>query len=178
MINRGLILTGAGYDLQSVMISASSKLGLAEIPHPTSPVAGHFQTITMDVIKSGFEPNHFVLRQGIPVKWVIDGKEVTECNRRIVVPKLGLEFDVKEGVQTIEFTPNETGIIPWSCWMGMLHGQFEVIVEPGITAKPPSVAGAEQGAAAFRQHDCATACFHGRTICSGKKCRNPRDVLK
>jgi uncharacterized protein len=141
MINRGLILTGAGYDLQSVMISASSKLGLAEIPHPTSPVVGHFQTITMDVIRSGFEPNHFVLGQGIPVKWVIDGKEVTECNRRIVVPKLGLEFNVREGVQTIEFTPNETGIIPWSCWMGMLHGQFEVIAEPGITEKPSGVAG-------------------------------------
>ena len=144
MINRGLILTGAGYDLQSVIMSASSKLGLAEIPHPTSPVAGHFQTITMDVIKSGFEPNHFVLRQGIPVKWVIDGKEVTECNRRIVVPKLGLEFDVREGAQTIEFTPKETGIIPWSCWMGMLHGQFEVIAEPGITAKPPNVADADK----------------------------------
>ncbi|WGJ14537.1 sulfite exporter TauE/SafE family protein [Methylocapsa sp. D3K7] len=144
MINRGLILTGAGYDLQSVMTSASSKLGWAESPPPTSPMVDHFQTITMDVIKSGFEPNHFVLRQGIPVKWVIDGKEVTECNRRIVVPKLGLEFDVKEGVQTIEFTPNETGLIPWSCWMGMLHGQFEVIAEPAITEKPPSVAGMDK----------------------------------
>ena len=144
MINRGLILTGTGYDLQSVMTSASSKLGLAEIPHPTSPVAGHIQTITMDVIKSGFEPNHFVLRQGIPIKWIIYGKEVTECNKRIVVPKLGLEFDVKEGMQIIEFTPNETGIITWSCWMGMLHGQFEVIADPDITANPPSVADSDK----------------------------------
>jgi phage tail protein X len=143
MINRGLILTGTGYDLRSFMSLASSKLGLAETPHPTSPVAGHFQTIMMDVIKSGFEPNHFVLRKGIPVKWIVDGKEVTECNKRIVVPKLGLEFDVKEGMQIIEFTPNETGIIPWSCWMGMLHGQFEVVAEPGFTATPPIVAGVE-----------------------------------
>ena len=131
----------------------------------------------MDVVKSGFEPNHFVLRQEIPVKWVIDGKDVTECNRRIVVPKLGLEFDVKEGVQTIEFTPNETGLIPWSCWMGMLHGQFEVIAEPAITEKPPSVASMDKPPpSAFRQHDCATASFHGRTVRSGKKRRNPRDV--
>ena len=88
MINRGLILTGTGYDLQPIMTLASSKLGLAETLHPTSPVAGHVQTIAMSVIKSGFDPNHFVLRQGIPVKWIIDGKEVMECNRRIVVPKL------------------------------------------------------------------------------------------
>lgn len=143
MINRGLILTGAGYDLQSALTSVSNKLGLAETPHPTSPVADNVQTITMDVVKSGFEPNQFVLRRGIPVKWVIEGKEVTECNRRIVVPRLGLEFDVKEGMQTVEFTPNETGVFPWSCWMGMLHGQFEVIEEPGGTAKPPIVAGQE-----------------------------------
>ena len=33
------------------------------------------------------------------------------------------------GVKTIEFTANETGIIPWICWMGMLHRHFEVIAD-------------------------------------------------
>ena len=33
------------------------------------------------------------------------------------------------GVKTIEFTPNETGVIPWICWMGMLHRHFEVIAD-------------------------------------------------
>jgi len=32
-------------------------------------------------------------------------------------------------VTTIEFTPNETGVIPWICWMGMLHRHFEVIAD-------------------------------------------------
>jgi len=138
MINRGLILTGAGYDLQSALTSASSKLGRAPSPPPASPAESKVQTISMDVVKSGFEPNHFVLRRGILVKWVINGKEVTQCNKRIIVPKLGLEFDVKEGLQTIEFTPVEAGVIPWSCWMGMLHGQFEVVAEPDAT--PPAIA--------------------------------------
>ena len=65
----------------------------------------------MNIIKSGFDPDHFVLRKGIPVKWIIDGNEVAECNKRIVVPKLGLEFDVKEGVHIIEFMPN--GHVAW-----------------------------------------------------------------
>jgi LysM repeat protein len=145
MINRGLILTGTGYDLQSAVTSASSKLGLAETPHPTSPVEGSVQTIRMDVLESRYEPNHFVLRQGVPVKWVIDGKEVTECNRRIIVPKLGLEFDIKPGVQTIEFTPTETGVIPWSCWMGMKHGQFEVIAGPEVATAEPIITEAGTG---------------------------------
>ncbi|HUZ91529.1 MAG TPA: sulfite exporter TauE/SafE family protein [Methylocella sp.] len=145
MINRGLILAGTGYDLQSALTSASSELGFARTPYPTSPVENNVQIIRMDVTKSGFEPNHFVLRRGIPVKWIIDGKELTECNKRIVVPKLGLEFDIKKGMQTIEFTPNETGdiFIPWSCWMGMLHGQFEVVEEPKVATNAPMIAGAE-----------------------------------
>ena len=143
MINRGLILTGTGYDLQSATMSAATRLGMVQTPRPASPVESNVQIIRMNVTKSGYEPNHFVLRRGVPVKWIIDGEEITECNRRIVVPKLGLEFDIKKGVQTIEFTPKEPGdiFIPWSCWMGMLHGQFEVVDEPQVAANSPTPAG-------------------------------------
>jgi sulfite exporter TauE/SafE/copper chaperone CopZ/LysM repeat protein len=143
MLNHGLILTGAGYDLRSALTSASKKLGFLQTPLPMPLVIGDGQTITMDVVKSGFKPNRFVLRRGIPVKWIIDGKEITECNRHLIVPKLGLEFDLKEGIQTVEFVPNETGLIPWSCGMGMLHGQFEVVAETDVTTKPPAVAAEE-----------------------------------
>jgi len=147
MINRGLILTGTGFDLQSTLTSASNRLGFAETPHLTSPMESYVQIIRMDVTKSGYEPNHFVLRRGVPVKWIIDGKEITECNRRIIVPKLGLEFDIKKGVQTIEFTPKEPGdiFIPWSCWMGMLHGQFEVVDEPQVAQTSPDRTSVETG---------------------------------
>jgi nucleoid-associated protein YgaU len=59
------------------------------------------------------------------------------------VPDLGLEFDVKEGEQTIEFTPTKQGLIPWSCWMGMLQGDFLVVAEDQPTdqpVEPPRVA--------------------------------------
>ncbi len=140
MINRGLILTGSGYDLQSVIASLSRQRGVMPQPPSGDPSRTAVQTITMDVIRSGFAPNHFTLRQGVPVRWVIDGKEITECNKRIVVPSLGLEFDVKEGQQIIQFTPTKAGIIPWSCWMGMLPGRFEVIAEPSLVTRPTAVA--------------------------------------
>ena len=173
MINRGLILTGSGYDLHSIIASVSRMV--RPLPRPpferrSSPVAlapqeqspsapmvlaqhapaaeAHsapqprpaFQTIKMDVTTSGYSPNHFVLSKGIPVKWVINGKQVTSCNHRIIVPSLSLEFDVKKGLQTIEFTPTKTGIIPWSCWMGMLHGDFEVIEPPPAAPAEPEIA--------------------------------------
>jgi sulfite exporter TauE/SafE/copper chaperone CopZ/LysM repeat protein len=165
MINRGLILTGWGYDLGSVLrtLSPSSKPRVSPLQDhrrpppaqtasepapateaqrkPTSRLAP--QTITMDVISSGFSPNRFILIRGAPVKWIINGKEITTCNKRIIVPSLGLEFDVKKGRQVIEFTPQTTGVIPWSCWMGMLHGEFEVIEAP-VTATEEPVAAPSQ----------------------------------
>jgi len=57
------------------------------------------------------------------------------CNNGIKVPKLGLQFDIKSGEQTIEFTPNVAGTIPWSCWMGMIQGQF--IVKDAIDLSNP-----------------------------------------
>jgi uncharacterized protein len=133
MINRGLILTGWGYDLRSLLATHRASA-------PPAPAArAGVQTIEMDVLATGFSPNRFTLTKDVPVHWVIDGKEITNCNRRIVVPGLHLEFDVKPGEQTIEFTPRETGVIPWSCWMGMLPGAFDVIDAPAPAA-PPEIA--------------------------------------
>ena len=173
MINRGLILTGSGYDLHSI-IGSVSRMGrplsppsfgpqsppVALVPKeqsPTAPVPGAqhapttpaqpaprphraFQAIEMDVITSGYSPNHFVLSKGIPVKWIINGKQVTSCNHRIIVPSLNLEFNVKKGRQIIEFTPTKTEIIPWSCWMGMQHGDFDVVEEAPEEAPAPAPA--------------------------------------
>ncbi|MBU4339716.1 MAG: hypothetical protein KKD46_02165 [Euryarchaeota archaeon] len=50
---------------------------------------------------------------------------MTGCNNAIIVPSLGLEFDIKKGEQIIEFTPTEAGTIKWSCWMGMIRIVFQ-----------------------------------------------------
>jgi hypothetical protein len=85
------------------------------------------QTINMDVLKSGFSPNQFTLRKDVPVKWVINGKELAECNKVIVVPQYKLTIELKKGKQVIKFTPSESGLVSWSCWMGMMPGTFIVV---------------------------------------------------
>lgn len=144
MINRGLILTGSGHDLQSIVRSISKSRAPLEGLSPSGQSRMETQTITMNVTRLGYSPDHFTLRLGVPVRWVINGLEITECNRRIAVPKLGLEFDVKEGEQIIDFTPREAGVIPWSCWMGMLRGRFDVIDAPMLTPEPAAQARNEQ----------------------------------
>lgn len=121
MINRGLALTGSGYDFNTMITGSVIK----ENNNLITMNQG-YQEIRMDVTSSGWEPDRFVLKKDIPVKWIINGKEINGCNNAIQVPKLGLNFDIKQGEQIIEFTPTQEGVIPWSCWMGMIPGVFIV----------------------------------------------------
>ncbi len=129
MINRGLTLTGTGYDFNTLLTSvsaySSNSITGAAVGVDTQIEDG-YQEIRMEVNRYGWSPDKFVLEKGVPVKWIIDGKEISGCNNAIQVPKLGLNFDIKPGLQTIEFTPKESGTIPWSCWMGMIQGVFIV----------------------------------------------------
>ncbi len=124
MLNRGLAMTGTGYDFHTLMQRRVLAQRQAQPAQPSR--REDFQTIQMVVKASGYEPNRFVLKKGVPVKWEIEGKELTGCNRVILVPDLGLEIELKRGKQVIEFTPEKPGTIAWSCWMGMLHGSFVV----------------------------------------------------
>lgn len=59
-------------------------------------------------------------------------KELTGCNREIVVNNYGLDIKLKNGLNVVEFIPDKEGTIRWSCWMGMLRGSF-VVTEDGKT---------------------------------------------
>lgn len=123
MLNRGLSLTGSGYDVKSIV---SGIKGVEGISGNVIIDDKGYQIIEMEVNRYGWEPDKFVLKKDIPVKWVINGVEINGCNNAIQVPKLGLNFDIKKGEQIIEFTPTEEGVISWSCWMGMIPGTFIV----------------------------------------------------
>lgn len=124
MLNRGLAVTGTGVDFNTLVARVSQQLSPTVAQTPSCDTE---QTIMMDVLKKGYSPSQFTLRKGVPVKWVINGKELNECNKAIVVPQYGLDIKLQPGRQVIEFTPPEVGVVPWSCWMGMIPGTFIVV---------------------------------------------------
>ena len=138
MINNGLALTGNSINFNTqgtVLASGLPSNGTDTLTPTTSGAASNvsatsngpgYQVINMDVTGAGYSPNSFVLKAGVPVKWVINGKEITSCNGSITVPAYKLNFNIKQGEQTIEFTPPKAGTIQWSCWMGMIQGSFIV----------------------------------------------------
>lgn len=84
------------------------------------------QIINMDVVSSGYVPNYFTVKKGIPIKWIINGKNVFGCQGYFVVPSLGIQKALNEGENLIEFTPKDLGFVNFSCGMGMYRGQFKV----------------------------------------------------
>ncbi|WP_260839359.1 sulfite exporter TauE/SafE family protein [Methylomonas koyamae] len=140
MLNRGLSVTGSGADFNTLLARLS--LEFAPTSAQTQSCENE-QTIRMEVLENRFSPNKFTLRKGVPVKWVIDVKELNQCNKEIVVRDYGLEIQLRQGAQVVEFTPPEAGVVAWSCWMGMIPGTFIVVddVKPAVpdTASPAAV---------------------------------------
>lgn len=120
MLNRGLVLTGTGYDF-------AGALQRLKAVRASAPEATEVREIEMNVSGEQFAPSRFVLRKGVPVRWVIHSGEVETCNSDIHVAPLNLTIPVHPGTQVVEFTPQHTGVIAWSCGMGMLQGSFEVV---------------------------------------------------
>jgi len=75
MINNGLALTGAGFDMGATI---DNDLNTSIDPAPSSqqPVQVNtgFQEIRMEVNRYGFVPSTFELKKGVPVKWIINGR--------------------------------------------------------------------------------------------------------
>lgn len=136
MLNRGLVLSGSGYDFTT---------GLAWVSEHVRdrwgidiPAAGpNYRSIETNLAEGGSSSNTIRLKQGVPVKWKIHTDEVKSCVSKILVPKLGLEIPIKKGDQTIEFTPQQEGIITWSCDMGMTTGTFVVEENKPTTNQQP-----------------------------------------
>ncbi|WAK01906.1 urease accessory protein UreH domain-containing protein [Methylobacter sp. YRD-M1] len=132
MLNRSLLISGSGYDVNSLLSRASLAFQERFMTwrHDHADAGSHlqdgYQVIYMEAEATAYKPDQFNLRYGIPVKWIINVKELSSCNKSIIVPALDMTIDLKPGLQVVEFTPQQMGAISWSCYMGMIPGTFVV----------------------------------------------------
>jgi sulfite exporter TauE/SafE/copper chaperone CopZ len=134
MISRGLSLNGISVAQQNegeIIANAA----IAEIQ-------GEIQIVSSDVSPSGYEP--IVVQAGIPVQWSLEAGagDLTGCNNAILVRKFGIQQSLKEGKTLVEFTPEESGNYPFSCWMGMINSNILVVddleaFDPELLNTPP-----------------------------------------
>ena len=91
------------------------------------PIENGVQIAKMTQSTFGYDPDYFVVKKGIPVKWIINSENINTCASSIFMPKMNIRKYLEEGENVIEFTPTEEGTIKFSCSMGMYTGKFKII---------------------------------------------------
>ncbi len=78
-------------------------------------------------VKGGYDPDVIVVKKDKPVKLHFNRQESALCSEMVIFDKIDKSANLPEGeTVTIEFTPGESGEIPFQCQMGMLKGKIIV----------------------------------------------------
>ena len=134
-ISNGFNLTGWSGSLSALASSFNSANTMATIGNVVlPPIENGQQIVKMIETNSGYSPNEFTVKKGVPVKWVIDAQAPYSCASSIIMSKFNIRKNLVAGENIIEFTPTETGSINFSCSMGMYRGSFSVVDESGTGA--------------------------------------------
>lgn len=95
------------------------------------------QNIKMTQSGNGYSPNVFTVVKGIPVKWLITSVNPNSCASSLIARKLNIRKNLVLGENVIEFTPTDTGKIPFSCGMGMFTGVINVVEKGSKVSNQP-----------------------------------------
>jgi len=117
----------SGIQLPSFSVSELFNFGGSGSQGAVAVVENGVQTVTSEVYNGSYEP--IMVKVGVPVKWTIhvgDG-QLTGCNYRFEIKALGIEYQLEEGDNVLEFTPTKTGKLSYNCWMGMIRSSVNVI---------------------------------------------------
>ena len=114
-----------------MLTNGASLLGMNLRIFGTQRVAAEVTDEGVQLIRSELDWRGYpdiTVKKDVPVRWVIhaEARKLTACNSEIVIPALGMRIPLAEGDTVIEFTANDVGVIPYTCWMGMLHGSITV----------------------------------------------------
>ena len=125
-IQNGLTVLGHPISLPSFNVSSPA---IANSGGTIEPIVmdGNTQVIKMKMGYAGYEPNHFTVRAGTPVRWEVDGDNAGGCTNVLVSRQLGIQQLLKKGQNIIAFTPQTPGEVQFSCSMGMVRGSITVL---------------------------------------------------
>ncbi len=122
MFQNGISLSG----LTLPSFTAVFQSGKGAAAGAQAVVENGVQVVTTTLESGSYEP--ITVQAGIPVRWVIKAEKssINGCNNKIIIPAYGIEKALAVGETIIEFTPTESGTIPFSCWMGMIRSSITV----------------------------------------------------
>lgn len=122
-----------GYNLTGLAFASpfSSNASISASSDPNVVLENGIQVVRMVQNASGYSPNTFTVKKGTPVKWIITSEDVNTCASSIVSAPLNIRASLNLGENVFEFTPQQTGVLKFSCSMGMYRGAFNVVSGDG-----------------------------------------------
>ncbi len=125
-ISNGLSLSGI--DVNAIF----KQIPQSAVADSNVTVENGVQIVKMTQTATGYSPNTFTIKRGLPVKWIITSEDAFTCAASIVSPQLGIRKNLEAGQNIIEFTPSEADQIRFTCSMGMYSGSFNVVDNTSI----------------------------------------------
>ena len=116
MLNRGLLTL----NIDLFKVRDNSK-------YEQAVIVDDYQVIEFDLGYDNYKD--ILLKKDVKARIVIyvDSKYLTGCNNEIIINKYGIDKKLEVGDNIIEFTPDETGIFTYSCWMNMIKNNIKVV---------------------------------------------------
>lgn len=118
----GVVMVGRGLNLSGIGVAAASS-GSGS----TAQVQDGVQVVKTKFTSGKYVP--IVVKKGIPVKWIITvtDADLNGCNNPVTIPKYNISKKLVAGDNEIDFTPDEEGTVPYTCWMGMISSTIKVV---------------------------------------------------
>ena len=120
----------------SAMASGLALAGIGAAARPMGEdgfavVQGDAQYVYSELEFGGYPV--ITVQAGIPVEWTLhaDESRINSCNNEIYIPAFDLSVPLQPGDNVIRFTAEESGVIPYTCWMGMIRSSIYVTDAPG-----------------------------------------------
>jgi hypothetical protein len=147
-----VVVMGLSMFSQGIALSGFNGTSFAQsVPSETFTID---DTLSPQLIESTLNTRSYpeiTVEAGKPVVWNIIAPEgtVNSCNNRFFIREYNLEVTLKTGINEIRFSPEQTGVYNYTCWMGMVSGTIRVVA-PGTDAvigdttpvpEPPKPAG-------------------------------------
>lgn len=121
-MDRSKILLTAAFSFSLIILSGCAS---AENQASKTPVPNNSAKITIS--KRGYEPKEIAVKKGQPVRLEFFREDEENCGEELVFPKLDIRRKLPVGAtETVEFTPQESGEIGFTCGMDMLRGKVIV----------------------------------------------------
>lgn len=134
-INGALVAVGSPLTLRSLAENFPIQIGpgISSAESSSKNLVGTtyingVQNVDINITSSGYSPTLITVKKGEPVKINLKSSNAYSCASAFRIPSLGIEKNLQpNGTDIVEFTPQNTGKIAFTCSMGMYSGVIEVI---------------------------------------------------